>query len=167
MISNFARGFQKFHFFWCWIQTIVFGWQELLHSKIWKKNMAVQVAPVGKTMKVKVVKWCRKKWNKPNLMYIYHKQSEIMQKNQWNSSNGQLHWFLIDFLWKWSIMDQNANVFFLCHVKSQDFFCKVVASQKKTWLQFFVSSPHIESAWSQWQNLKRKIVAVSFFCDAA
>ena len=31
-------------------------------------------------MKVKVVKWCRKKWNKPNLMYIYHKQSEIMQK---------------------------------------------------------------------------------------
>ena len=58
-------------------------------------------------MKVKVVKWCRKKWNKPNLMYIYHNQSEIMQKNQWNSSNGQLHWFLIDFLWKWSIMDQN------------------------------------------------------------
>ena len=48
-------------------------------------------------------------------MYIYHKQYEIKQKNQWNSSNGQLHWFHIDFLWKWSIMDQNyanANNFF-------------------------------------------------------
>ena len=46
-------------------------------------------------------------------MYIYHKQSEIMQKIQWNSPNGQLHWFPIDFLWKWSIMDQNnANAFF-------------------------------------------------------
>ena len=29
------------------------------------------------------------KWNLPNLMYIYHKQ--IMQKIQWNSWNGQLH----------------------------------------------------------------------------
>ena len=48
-------------------------------------------------------------------MYIYHKQCEIMQKIQRNSSNGQLHWFPIDFLWKWSIMDQNyanANAFF-------------------------------------------------------
>ena len=64
---------------------------------------------------VKVVKRCRKKWNEHNLMYIYHKQCEIKQKNQWNSSNGQLHWFPIDFLWKWSIMDQNyanANAFF-------------------------------------------------------
>ena len=127
MISNFARGFQKFHFFWCWIQTIVFGWQELLHSKIWKKNMAVQVAPVGKTMKVKVVKWCRKKWNKPNLMHIYHKQSEIMQKIQWNSSNGQLHWFLIDFLRKWPIMEsikwtktmQTQTLFSLLQKKSR------------------------------------------------
>ena len=36
-------------------------------------------------------------------------------KNQWNSSNGQLHWFPIDFLWKWTIIDQNyanSNVFF-------------------------------------------------------
>ena len=40
-------------------------------------------------------------------MYIYHKQCEIMQKIQWNSSNGQLHWFLIDFLWISSKMDQN------------------------------------------------------------
>ena len=66
-------------------------------------------------MRVKVVKWCRKKWNEHNLMYIYHKQCEIKQKIQWNSSNGQLHWFPIDFLWKWSIMDQNyanANAFF-------------------------------------------------------
>ena len=35
---------------------------------------------------VKVVKWCRKKWNEHNLMCIYHKQCEIMQKNRWNSS---------------------------------------------------------------------------------
>ena len=48
-----------------------------------------------------------KKWYEHNLMYIYHKQCEIMQKFQWNSSNGQLHWFPFDFLWKWSIMDQN------------------------------------------------------------
>ena len=66
-------------------------------------------------MKVKVVKRCRKKWNEHNMMYIYHKQCEIKQKNHWNSSNGQIHWFPIDFLWKWSIMDQNyanANAFF-------------------------------------------------------
>ena len=40
-------------------------------------------------------------------MYIYHKQCEIMQKIQWNSSNGQLHWFPIEFLWNSSKMDQN------------------------------------------------------------
>ena len=28
-------------------------------------------------VKVKVVKWCRKKLNEHNLMYIYHKQCEI------------------------------------------------------------------------------------------
>ena len=31
-------------------------------------------------MKVKVDKWCRKKLNEHNLMYIYHKQCEIKQK---------------------------------------------------------------------------------------
>ena len=38
------------------------------------------------------------------------------KKNQWNSSNGQLHWFPIDFLWKWSIMVQNyaTQMPFLC-----------------------------------------------------
>ena len=51
-------------------------------------------------MKVEVVKWCRKKWNEHNLMYIYHKQYEIKQKIQWNSSNGQLHLFPIDSLCK-------------------------------------------------------------------
>ena len=48
-------------------------------------------------------------------MYIYHKQCEIMQQNQRNSSNGQLHWFPTDLLWKWSIMDQDyakTNAFF-------------------------------------------------------
>jgi len=76
-------------------------------------------------MKVKVVKWCRKKWNEHNMMYIYHKQCEIKQKNHWNSSNGQIHWFPIDFLWKWSIMDQNyatqtlfSQVSRVCHLKA-------------------------------------------------
>ena len=49
---------------------------------------------------MKVVKWCRKKWNEHNMMYIYHKQCKIKQKNRWNSSNGQIHWFPIDFQWK-------------------------------------------------------------------
>ena len=48
-------------------------------------------------VKVKVVKWCRKKWNEHNLMWIYHKQCEILQKIHWNSSNGQIHWFPIDY----------------------------------------------------------------------
>ena len=57
-------------------------------------------------VKVKVVKWCRKKWNEHNLMYIYHKECEILQKIHWNSSNVQFRWFPIDFLWKWSKIDQ-------------------------------------------------------------
>ena len=35
---------------------------------------------------VKVVILVSEKWNEHNLMYIYHKQCEIMQKIQWNSS---------------------------------------------------------------------------------
>ena len=42
-------------------------------------------------VKVKVVTRCWKKWNKHNLMYIYHKQSEILQNN-WTSSNVQFQW---------------------------------------------------------------------------
>ena len=44
-----------------------------------------------KWVKVKVVK-CQK-WNEYNLMYIFHKQCEIMQKNRRISSNGQFHCF--------------------------------------------------------------------------
>jgi len=44
-------------------------------------------------VKVKVVKWCRKKWNEHNLMYICHQQCEIMHKFQRNSSNGQFDCF--------------------------------------------------------------------------
>ena len=43
--------------------------------------------------KVKVVKWCWNDWNGHCLVYIYHKQCGILQKNQWKGSNGQLHWF--------------------------------------------------------------------------
>ena len=46
-----------------------------------------------KGVKVKVVKWCWKKWNGPILMHIYAKQCEIMQKNRWKRSNGQIHCF--------------------------------------------------------------------------
>ena len=35
---------------------------------------------------LKVVILVSEKWNEHNLMYIYHKQCEIMQKIQWNSS---------------------------------------------------------------------------------
>ena len=43
--------------------------------------------------KLKVVKWCQKRWNWPILMYIYHKQCEIIQKIQWKGSNSQLQCF--------------------------------------------------------------------------
>ena len=43
--------------------------------------------------KVKVVKWCQKRWNWPILMYIYHIQCEIIQKIQWKGSNSQLQCF--------------------------------------------------------------------------
>ena len=46
-----------------------------------------------KPMKVKVVKWGWKKWNEHDPMHIYHKQCEIIQKIEWNSSNGQIHCF--------------------------------------------------------------------------
>ena len=47
-------------------------------------------------VKVKVVKWCRKKWFDHNQMYIYHKQCEILQKNHRNSSNIQFQWLPIE-----------------------------------------------------------------------
>ena len=46
-----------------------------------------------KGVKVKVVKWWWKKWNGPILMHIYAKQCEIMQKNRWKKSNGQIQNF--------------------------------------------------------------------------
>ena len=48
----------------------------------------------GRTQKLKVAKRCWKQWNKHNLMYIYHKQCENMQKIQWKSSNGQIQCFM-------------------------------------------------------------------------
>ena len=36
----------------------------------------------GRTQKLKVAKWCWKQQNEHNLMYIYHKQYENMQKIQ-------------------------------------------------------------------------------------
>ena len=71
-------------------------------------------------------------------MYIYHKQCEIMQKIQWNSSNGQLHWFLIDFLWKWSKMDQNyANALILTQCHMFDFW----------WHELILRCPMMNTSW--------------------
>ena len=36
----------------------------------------------SRTQKLKVAKWCWKQRNEHNLMYIYHKQCENMQKIQ-------------------------------------------------------------------------------------
>ena len=49
--------------------------------------------PSGRTQKLKVAKWCWKQRNEHNLMYIYHKQCENMQKIQWKCSNGQIQCF--------------------------------------------------------------------------
>ena len=46
-------------------------------------------------MKVKVVKWCQKKWNGPILMYIYHIQCEIIQKD---SGIWLIFWNLVEIL---------------------------------------------------------------------
>ena len=88
----------------CWLRLFSYMTQSQL---VWSFESQSRV-------KVKVVKLCRKKWFDHNMMYIYHKQYEILQKIIWNSSNGQL-WFPIDSLWKWSKRDQNfanAIVFF-------------------------------------------------------
>ena len=47
----------------------------------------------GRTQKLKVAKRCWKQLYEHNLMYIYHKQCENMQKIQWKSSNGQIQCF--------------------------------------------------------------------------
>ena len=47
---------------------------------------------------VKVVKWCRKKWNEHNLMCIYHKQCEIMQKMKQLSCNWRPEFQWIEFI---------------------------------------------------------------------
>ena len=49
--------------------------------------------PSGRTQKLKVAKWCWKQQNEHNLIYIYHKQCENMQKIQWKCSNGQIQCF--------------------------------------------------------------------------
>ena len=127
-------------------------------------------------VKVKVVKWCRKKWFDHNQMYIYHKQCEILQKNHRNSSNIQFQWFPIEKGrklckrkrwngWSKSLLLENKvviNFDFRSGAKKsghldyplQSYGPKVITppkkrrQKKKTRLQFFVSSIHIESAWS-------------------
>ena len=71
------------------IRILVFG----LNYSNKTKNRIILTKQSGRPLKLKVVIRCRKKWNEPNLMYIYHLQCEKMQKIQWNSSNGQFHCF--------------------------------------------------------------------------
>ena len=47
----------------------------------------------GRTQNLKVAKRCWKQLNEHNLIYIYHKQCENMQKIQWKSWNGQIQCF--------------------------------------------------------------------------
>ena len=49
--------------------------------------------PVWKLDESESSQMVSEKWNEHNLMYIYHKQCEIMQKIQRISSNGQFHCF--------------------------------------------------------------------------
>ena len=123
-------------------------------------------------VKVKVVKRCRKRWNEHNLMYINHKECEILQKIHWNSSNVQFQWFPIDSLSKWSKRDQNyanANAFFsdwkffwgihwilsrVCHLKAD-----VQGFLKMWWfLCYYFLNPMYGQRWVKFQKLLRGVV---------
>ena len=95
----------------CWGNKLLPSYLHLFHFQdIWANKNSAEDVPFQvklhmtrnqlrvaiechKGVKVKVVKWCWKKWNGPILMHIYAKQCEIMQKNQWKGSNGQIHCF--------------------------------------------------------------------------
>ena len=50
---------------------------------------------------MKVVKWCGKKWNEHNLMYIYHKQCDIMQNFNETAQTANFtvsHWFPVEMV---------------------------------------------------------------------
>ena len=85
LILRISRGFRA----WQNIADI-----RLVHTGLNKtKNRIILTKQSGRPLKLKVIIRCRKKWNEPNLIYIYHLQCEKMQKIQWNSSNGQFHCF--------------------------------------------------------------------------
>ena len=123
-------------------------------------------------MKVKVVKWCRKKWNEHNMMYIYHKQCEIKQKKslkQLKRPNSLIsHWFPVEMVQtgpklckckriflKLKIMSEVSRVYqmkadVLSFPKSELSWVKFSQKkwlsglvQKKTWLQFRVLGRHM------------------------
>ena len=74
-----------------WVSTnIRYIWRWFIYTTAFQYNHSFGFQ---KPMKVKVVKWGWKKWNKHDMMHIYHKQCEIIQKIEWNSSNGQIHCF--------------------------------------------------------------------------
>ena len=73
-----------------WFQVLFFGFYAYIYMTASQLNPSFEC---GEGMKVKVVKWCWKKWNWPILMHIYDKQCEIMQKNQWKSPNIQIQCF--------------------------------------------------------------------------
>ena len=82
--------------------TKILAWQAILYQRginiVGHKSQSQLVWSFESQsrVKVKVVKWCRKKWFDHNQMYIYHKQCEILQKNHRNSSNIQFQWFPIE-----------------------------------------------------------------------
>ena len=88
-------------------------------------------------VKVKVVKWCRKKWNEHNLVYVYHKQWEIKQKFNETAQNSLISlWLSVEMVRKgpklckhkcfFLRLEADANAFFsefskvsrVCHRKA-------------------------------------------------
>ena len=99
-------------------------------------------------VKVKVVKWCRKKWNDHNLMYIYHKQCEILQKKSPKQLKRSIsvisHWFSLEMVQNkpklrkrkhfFLGLENFSEVFRVCHRKAD------VQGFPKLWLFLFLKN---------------------------
>ena len=83
---------------------------------------------------LKVVILVSEKWNEHNLMYIDHKQCEIMQKIQWNSSKANC----TDFP-----LTDGAVVEPQC-------LCKCLQTQKGNWEQYPVFVGVLPIFWQVW-----------------
>ena len=97
---SFEKGLTVEHSEWKWLLFMDVGYLFDI-TFIWQlfRSMTRLGSKVG--WKLTWSQKCRKsEISLQNLMYIYQKQCEIMQKIQWNSSNGQLisHWFPVEMV---------------------------------------------------------------------